>query len=197
MPDRLPSLPNGRPDEHPDERLDAWLDGALPPDDARAVAERVAADPVWADAADAARLLRRTLADAPLPTAPDGFRARVLAALPDSAVPASVLPPVSAPGAPAAPARAAALRSAARLPAPPPRRRRLARAGASLLATLALLVVGVYTTRPAPEPTYSAEDVARARAEAEWTLAYLNRLNVQTAAQVADALPPLPRPSTR
>lgn len=163
------------PPDLPDERLDAWLDDALPPDEARAVADRVAADPDWADAARAARTLRAALANAPLPTAPPDFRARVFAALP---------PDETRPR--------AAHHQADRPPAP--RRRRRARIAAGVAAALVLLVTGVYVTRPAPTPDYTAADVAAARADVEWTLAYLNRLNAQTAAHVSDALPPLPQP---
>ena len=59
----------------------------------------------------------------------------------------------------------------------------------------------VYVTRPAHdaslsiETAYSAAEVEQARAEVEWTLAYLNQLNAQTAERVTDVLPALPEPS--
>jgi len=163
-PDLLPDLP--------DERLEAWLDHALPPDEARAVADRVATDAAWGDAADTALRLRAALAAAPLPTAPPDFRARVFAALPPDAQPTSV--------------------HADRPPTP--RRRRRVRLAAGAVFAAVVLAVGLYVTRFQPEPRYSDADVAAARADVEWTLAYLNRLNAQTAAHVSDALPPLPQP---
>lgn len=171
------NAPNLFPDR-PDERLDAWLDDALTPDEARAVAARVANDPDWADAARAARRLRDALAAAPLPTAPPDFRARVFAALPPDAQRAE---------------QPRAVRMDADRP-PVPHRRRLVRIAAGMVAAVALFATGVYVTRPAPSPVYTSEDVADARADVEWTLAYLNRLNAQTAAHVSDALPALPQP---
>lgn len=146
----------------PDERLEAWLDGDLPPADADAVAALVATDAAWAEAAATARHLRRMLVTAPHHQAPPGFADGVLARIG------------------ARPDRAAA----------PPLRHRVAR-WARFAAPFVLAFLVVIATRwPQAQSGPSAEEVAEARRQVEYTLALLSDIGARTGQQTAEALAP-------
>jgi anti-sigma factor RsiW len=147
----------------PDERLEAWLDGDLPPDEADAVATRVASDALWAEAADTARHLRRTLAAAPRHTAPPGFADAVLARLHHR------------------PDRAAMPRRARTMP------RWLRFAAPVVLAFLVVLATRLPHASTAPSP----EEVAEARRQVEYALGLLSNIGAKTGERTAEALAPL------
>lgn len=148
----------------PDERLEAWLDGDLPPAEAEAVAALVASDVAWAEAARTARHLRRVLAAAPPCAAPRGFTEAVLARVG------------------ARPDRAAASRGRRALP-------RWIRFAAPLV--LACLVV-IATRLPQHRSSGpSAQEVAEARRQVEYALALLSNIGAETGQKTAEALAPL------
>jgi len=146
----------------PDERLEAYLDNALPPEEAEAVAARITADPAWAEAADTARHLRRLLVTAPIRKAPQGFAEGVMARIgtrPDRA-------PVAL------------------------RRRALTR-WARFAAPLVLAVLVVVATRlPQTQRGPSPEEVAEARRQVEYTLALLSDIGAKAGEHTAEALAP-------
>lgn len=147
----------------PDERLEAWLDGDLPPDEADIVATLVASNALWAEAADTARHLRRTLADAPRHTAPPGFADAVLARLR------------------ARPDRAATPRRTRTVP------RWLRFAAPLVLAFLVVLATRLPHAATGPSP----EEVAEARRQVEYALALLSDIGAKTGEHTAEALAPL------
>ncbi|HYE59008.1 MAG TPA: hypothetical protein VD948_10905 [Rhodothermales bacterium] len=147
----------------PDERLEAWLDGDLPPDEADTVAVLVASNPIWAEAADTARHLRRVLATAPPLKAPPGFAEAVLAQL--------------------GPRRDRATVS---------RTRRQVPRWVRFVAPLALAFLVVLSTRlPHASTTPSPQEVAEARRQVEYALALLSDIGAKTGERTAEALAPL------
>lgn len=77
MPDRVPSDPSAV-DAWIDERLEAYLDGDLPPEEAAVLDRVLATSPTWHEQADLARSIRSVLREAPALRCPPAVTETVL-----------------------------------------------------------------------------------------------------------------------
>lgn len=170
-----------------DTRVEAFVDGELPPDEQAAFERALADDDRWLDALAEAQHVRRGLkAHVPSPC-PEALTQRILRA-------AAHTPRRPAPRK----ARAGRDRTASRRG---PSRRATALGAAVLTCVLAASAV-LWPARRAPEPPpldlamlHAEPDVQQALAEAKWTLAYLSDLGREAGTSVRrSAIVPLMPP---
>ncbi len=160
-PDLFPfSLPPG----DPDERVERWLDGDLPPEEAEQVAAAVREDAAWARAAQTARHLRLALRATPAATAPPDFASGVMRAVAHHEKAQRQAQRQSVRD---------TLRLWLRVPVWQP---------ALALAVTLLVAVALW---PRATPPTEAE-VAASLEEVRWTLAYLSHTSQQTGELVRD-----------
>lgn len=155
-----------------DARVEAYADGALPPDEHRRFARTLAGAPRWQRAVDQAQAVRDALHEVPVAPCPDAVVDCVLRAR-----------------------RADAVRPSASAERPPARRGRPRLGWRPALVTsalVALIVVVAFLGRPpapaAPEPAYTEAEVEAAEAQVRWTLAYLARVGERTGQELQETV---------
>ena len=174
-----PRNPTRPPDDWMDDRVEAYVDGTLPTDEAARFEAALETAPHWKMQVRHAKRIRTTLAERTLPSCPPECTEAIL----DQTVRAS------------SQARASAEDTSAQTPARPSWLDQVADAlrvltqpaystvlAAILVAALAWIIADpiIDTTTETTAPTashieapYTDEDVAQAQAEAEWALAYI------------------------
>lgn len=161
-------------------RVEAYVDGTLPPAEQAAFAARLHAAPHWQAAVQRARRIKKGLCALPRPTCPPEVTRAVFRQT-------GVREPHVASTARAD--RPAAPRTARFRPAGPASKPRAWQPPLALLLLLLLAAAAALWGQPAPPPTGEASrfthaEVQHATAEAEWTLTFVARVTHETSTTV-------------
>lgn len=173
LPEKLSPSSNGAPSpDWMDARVEAYVDGALSPDEETIFEARLQAAPRWKQAVRRARRVRSGLRGLPQPVCPPEV---TQAALREAC--ASDAPPRNDRAArPLAPRRASDTQ-------------RARQASLALVFLLLLAAGGALLGRPAPTDapsSFTHAEVQQATAQAEWTLAFLAHVARQTGTTVQE-----------